>query len=207
MARKRGISQTDVVGAAAEIADAQGLEAVTLASVAARLGIRSPSLYAHVEGLDGLRRLLALEAAGALRSALEKSVRDRSGLAALRALAGAYRRFAKRHPGLYLAAQRAVRPGEDDELYRALASAAMPAVRALAEAGVEGPEGVHLTRAFRSAMHGFVVLEGMGGFGLPESVEESYARMVDLLVSAVRGVSAESGPGAGTVQQPKRLEQ
>ena len=50
MARKVGIRVDDVVEAAATVADAEGLEAVTLARVAAVLGVRSPSLYAHVDG-------------------------------------------------------------------------------------------------------------------------------------------------------------
>jgi AcrR family transcriptional regulator len=186
MARKRGITVRDVAAAAREVADAEGAEAVTLASVAARLGIRSPSLYAHVAGLAGLRRLLALEAAGAMAEALVEAVGERTGLEALREIALAYRRFAGRHPGLYAAAQRAVRTGRDDELSRALAAVTMPAIRALGEAGVAPAEQVHLTRAFRSALHGFVELERVGGFGVAGSVDESFGRVVELLVSAAR---------------------
>lgn len=192
MARKRGITREDVVMAAAGIADAGGLDAVTLASTAARLGIRSPSLYSHVDGLDGLRRLLALKAASAMAEALEESVRGRSGLAALRELAFGYRRFAKRHPGLYAATHRAVRPGEDDSLYAALGAVARVPFRALAEAGFGTAEQVHFTRAFRSALHGFVDLERAGGFGLPESVEESFERMVDVLILALRQANPKS---------------
>jgi AcrR family transcriptional regulator len=192
MARKRGITREDVIMAAADIADAAGLDAVTLASTAARLGIRSPSLYTHVEGLDGLRGLLALRAASVMAEALEESVRGRSGLAALRELAFGYRRFAKRHPGLYAATHRAVRPGEDDALYEALGAVARVPFRALAEAGFGTAQQVHLTRAFRSALHGFVDLERAGGFGLPESVEESFERMVDVWVLAIRQADATS---------------
>jgi AcrR family transcriptional regulator len=186
MARKRGITAPEVAAAVREVADAGGLEAVTLASVAARLGIRAPSLYAHVEGLAGLRRLLALEAAGAMAEALGEAVGERTGLEALREIARAYRRFAGRRPGLYAAAQRAVRSGRDEELSRALAAVAMPAIRALVEAGVPAAEQVHLTRAFRSALHGFVELERVGGFGMAGSVDESFGRMVELLVTAAR---------------------
>lgn len=189
MARKLGLSPDGVVDAAAEIADAEGIEAVTLASVAARLGVRSPSLYAHVEGLDGLRRMLALRAARAMGRALGEAAEGRSGTEALRAISVAYRRFARSHPGLYGAAQRAVRPGEDDELYRALAEPVLPALRALAEAGVAEAERVHLARAFRSALHGFVALERGGGFGMPESVDRSFERLVELLLAGVRAAA------------------
>lgn len=183
MARRRGITEEDVVAAAADIADAGGLEAVTLAAVAARLGIRSPSLYAHVDGLAGVRRLLALRAAGEMRDVLGRAARGRAGIDALRALLYAYRRFARHRPGLYAAAQQAVMPGRDDELYRALAAVIEPVLRALTEAGVASGDLIHVTRALRSALHGFVDLERRSGFGMPESVDESFDRLVDLLLS------------------------
>jgi AcrR family transcriptional regulator len=186
VARKVGLTIEDVTRAAVEIADAQGLAAVTIGSVAARLGIRSPSLYAHVAGLDEVRRLVALHAAGAMASALRAATAGRAGIEAVRELAFAYRRFAAEHPGLYAAAQRAVRPGEDDELYRALAAAAMPAIEALAQAGAGADGLVHLARALRAALHGFLALEQAGGFGMPESVDESFARLVDVLLAGVR---------------------
>jgi AcrR family transcriptional regulator len=190
MARKLGLTLTDVVDAAAAIADGEGLDAVTLASVAARLGIRAPSLYAHVHGLDGLRRALALRAAGAMAQALVAATDGAAGLEAIRRLAHAYRAFALAHPGLYAAAQRAVRPGEDDELYQALAAPVAPAVRALGEAGVPRGELIHVARVVRSALHGFVALEAGGGFGMPQSVDESFARLVDLLLAGIRGAAA-----------------
>jgi AcrR family transcriptional regulator len=193
MARKLGLALPDVVDAAADIADRDGLDAVTLASVAGRLGMRPPSLYAHVAGLDGLRRALALRAASALRDALRDASADRAGPDALRAIAHAYRTFAHSHPGLYAAAQRAVRPGEDDELYRALGEAVQPAIDAFANAGIPANERVHLARAFRAALHGFVTLEHIGGFGMPESIDRSFDRLVDLLLVGVRSARRGSG--------------
>ncbi len=208
MARKVGISAADVVAAAVGIADAEGLDAVTLASVAARLGVRSPSLYAHVEGLDGLRRQLALRAAGEMGAAFSVAAGERAGLDALREIAYAYRRFSRDHPGLYGAAQRAVRREKDEELYHALAEPVIPVVRALAEAGVDEAERIHLARAIRSAMHGFVALERGGGFGMPESVDESFDRLVELLLSGVRAAGGSKGadsprpaPGRGALSR------
>ncbi len=195
MARKRGLTVDDVIEAAAEVADAEGLGGVTLAAVAKRVGVRSPSLYAHVDGLDGMRRLLALRAARELERTLRNAGGDTGPEEALRSLAHAYRRFARRRPGLYDAVQRAVRPGEDDELYQALAQAAAPVIDALRQSGVPSDHLIHLARAIRSALHGFVELERASGFGMPESVEESFERLVDLLLFGVR---AAADPEAGT---------
>jgi AcrR family transcriptional regulator len=188
MARKAGLAADDVLDAAIAIADRDGLEGVTLISVARALDVRSPSLYSHVEGLDGLRRALALRAATDLTDALTAAVRDHSGMAALRQIAVAYRRFAKRHPGLYAAVQRAVDRRRDPELYDALLAAVGPVMQALAQAGVtDVSEQIHATRVFRSALHGFVTLEQLGGFGLPEDVNTTFDRLVALIVRGVAG--------------------
>ena len=55
-----GLDRERVIEEAAALADESGADAVTLAALAARLGVRSQSLYAHVDGLDGLRRDLAI---------------------------------------------------------------------------------------------------------------------------------------------------
>src|SRR5262249_53912537 len=56
---RAGLDSESVVAAAAAMADEDGLEAVTLTRLAGRLGVRTPSLYAHVRGLDDLRGRLA----------------------------------------------------------------------------------------------------------------------------------------------------
>ena len=57
---RAGVTTDGVVDAAAGIANADGLKAVTLARLAEKLGIRSPSLYKHVDSLDAVYRALAV---------------------------------------------------------------------------------------------------------------------------------------------------
>ena len=45
---RAGLSTAAVVAAAAEIADSEGLDRLTLARIAATAGVRTPSLYNHV---------------------------------------------------------------------------------------------------------------------------------------------------------------
>jgi AcrR family transcriptional regulator len=196
MARKAGLSRGDVVAAAVSIADAGrdgGLGVVTLAAVAAQLGVRSPSLYAHVDGVAELHRAVGLHAAVAMAGTLRRAAVGRPPFEALRHMATAYRRFASVHPGLYDALQRAVDPNDDEEMYLALLGVVAPVFSALAGAGVDSEsERVHLTRALRSAWHGFVTLERHGGFGLPHAVDESFRRMTDVVLVGVRQAAAAS---------------
>lgn len=182
---RAGLSARAVVDAAAELADREGLDAVTLARLAADAGVRPPSLYAHVAGLDDLRRRLAIRGTRELAAAMREAATGRSGADALRAVAAALRDYARSHPGTYLAAQRA--PAADDAEALAAGSDAVDVLTAvLAGYGLTGDDTIHAARAVRSALHGFAVLEAGGGFGIKLDLDESFARMVDLLDRGLR---------------------
>jgi len=182
---RAGLNTAAVVAAAAEIADAEGLDRLTLARVAATAGVRTPSLYNHVESLDDVRRRVALLALRDLADALRDAAVGRAGDDALAAMADAYRAYARRHPGRYAATQRA--PAEGDEEMRTAAAGAVDVVLAILRGyGLEGDDAIHAARAVRSALHGFVTLETGGGFGIPVDLDESYARMVRALARGLR---------------------
>lgn len=190
---RRGIDAAAVIAAAAELADAEGLPAVTVARVAATLGIRAPSLYNHVPGRDGLVRGIALLGLGELAARLRSAAVGRSGEDALLSAARAYRRYAVEHPGRYESVQRAP-AAEDEELAaagRAVVGVLMEVLRAW---DLGDADAIHAVRALRSALHGFVDLERVGGFGLPLPLDESYDRLVRSLAAGLRS-GARRGAG------------
>ena len=183
---RAGLSADALVEAAATLADREGLEAVTIARLAADAGVRSPSLYAHVGGLDDLHRRLANRGRRELGAALREAATGRAGGDALRAVAAAQRDYARRHPGTYVAAQRA--PDRDDPEAVAVAADAVDVlVAVLAGYGLSGDDAIHAVRAVRSALHGFALLETDGGFGLELDLDESFERLVDMLDRGLRG--------------------
>lgn len=185
MGRKLGLTLEQVVAAAADIADRDGLDALSLAAVASTLGVRSPSLYSHVDGLAGLRRQLSIHASGLLTAELADCVEGLEATQALRAIARQLRSFARRHPGLYDSFLPAPTPQQDPEVAAALAQPVRVVGSVLAEMGVDPATGIPLIRALRSAVHGFVHLELGGGFGLPDDIDESFTATVDLVVDAI----------------------
>lgn len=185
---RAGLSRDRVVDVAMAVADDVGFERLSLAAVAQRVGVRLPSLYKHLESLDGLRRDVAVRAVEELGAAVTQAVVGRAGRDALGPLARAYRDYARRHPGRYAATVRAPRPG--DEVHARAAEAVLRVVYAvLAGYGLEGDDAVDGARALRAALHGFVVLETSGGFGLPRDVDRSFDRLVLALDDALHGWS------------------
>lgn len=188
---RAGLDHDVVVAAAARIADAEGLDAVTLARVAAALGVKSPSLYNHVDGRDGLLRGIALLGLGELAAALRDAAVGRSGVDGLQAAAQAYRDYAKDHPGRY-AAGAITAPAPDDAAHLAAAAAVLDVLRSVLRAwSLSDDDAIHALRALRAAVHGFTTLEVAGGFGLPLDLDTSFARLVATLAAGF-GATATS---------------
>lgn len=180
---RAGLSPARVVAEAAVVADEVGLDGLTLAAVAERLDVRLPSLYKHVGGIDAIRRELALLGLEELASELGRAAMGRTRRDALIDVAHAYRTFATERPGLYSATLRA--PSADDEELTARAQAVLDVAFALTRSyGLEGEDAIHAIRILRSALHGFVTQHAAGAFGLSESVDETYTRLIDVLDTA-----------------------
>jgi AcrR family transcriptional regulator len=180
---RAGLTKARVVEEAERMADEVGLSRVTLAALAVRLGVRQPSLYKHIDGMDDLQRGIAVRAKLELAETLARAAVGRARGAAIVSLSRAYRDWVIEHPGRYSATVRAPAPGDvDDEA----ASAAVVKVGLDVMAGYElrGDDAIDAIRALRAALHGFVTLEAAGGFGLPVDVDRSFDRLVRGLVLA-----------------------
>lgn len=188
MSPRIGLDMTTLMQAATEIADTQGLEEVTLASLAKKLQIRPPSLYNHIDGLQGLRIKLAIHGLSELKKDLMNAAIGRSGDEAIYALAKAYIAFARQHPGLYEATLPAARP-EVVELKQLSGEIVDIFIRVLQAYGIEGDEAIHTTRGLRSLLHGFASLEAKGGFGIPLDLDVSIQHMVQIFIAGLSVVN------------------
>jgi AcrR family transcriptional regulator len=194
---RAGLTRARVAWVAADVADEVGLERLTLAAVAQRLGVSAPALYKHVAGLDALQRDVAVLALGELTSALSAETVGRSGADALRGLADAYRAYGAAHPGRLAASVRAPAPG-DAEHAAAGERALAVLVAVLSGYGIREADMVDALRILRASLHGFAVLDTSGGFGLPRDVEATYARYIETLDAGLRSWALTGGPtGAG----------
>ncbi|HEV8190853.1 MAG TPA: TetR-like C-terminal domain-containing protein [Ktedonobacterales bacterium] len=186
-----GLDEAAVLRAAAEIVDHEGWETLTLARLASDLDVRTPSLYNHIAGLEGLRSGLATMGARELRDRLARSVIGKSGEEAIFALAEAYRRLAYEHPGLYAASLRA--PRTDEPEYESASTEILTILHAvLARYRLDDVAEVHAIRALRSMLHGFISLELAGGFGMPVNIEESFHVLVRLFIIGLERAAQQS---------------
>lgn len=191
MSRRAGLDPQAVVEAAAELADRDGLDALTLAALAQRLGVRTPSLYNHVDGLRGVKRDLALLGLRELAARLGSAAIGKSGDEAVLAIAAAYRAFVREHPGVYAATVRSPRLIDpDDRKLQAAEARLMEIVLAvLCAYELQGQDGVRAARGLRSVIHGFATLEAGGGFAMPVDIDASFDWLMRVFLAGLHGLT------------------
>ncbi len=180
---RAGLDTTTIVGAAAAILNSEGVDALTLNRLAQALSVKTPSLYNHIDGLPGLYRELALLNARTLGERFTQAAIGKSGPAALMAVAQAYRAYIKESPGVYLVSLRSSgtqKPVDAEEQSLRVGMAVV------ASFGLTGKDALHALRGLRSLVHGFATLEIAGGFGLPLDLDESFDRLLQMLVRALQ---------------------
>jgi AcrR family transcriptional regulator len=182
---------TEVALALIDAGGPSGFDRLTLAAVAGSAGVAVPSLYKHVSSLDQLRRLVGVASIDELTRVLAAATIGRSGAEALRSAADAVRAYAHAHPGRYAATQVAADLGDAHDAALAESAADTIAVLAAALRGFELPEAstVDAIRMLRSAVHGFVVLELGGGFGLPDDLDRSFRLLVDGVIAGIAALA------------------
>jgi len=174
---RSGLTTLRVVQEAEVVADEVGLANVTLMSVAQRLGVRTPSLYKHIDGMDALQRQLSIRALNDVGDVLARACVGKAGVQAVQAISVALRRWAKQHPGRYAATVAAADP-RDTEYAAASFAVVQIALDVLASFNLTGDDAIDAARALRSTLHGFIALEQAGGFGLPVDIDRSFNRLV-----------------------------
>ena len=94
-------STAAIVAAGRRLLETRGVEALTMRDVADAVGVRAPSLYKRVRGRGDLVRLILEDVADELTAALDAAAGFGDPVADVRAMAAAYRAFARSNPVAY----------------------------------------------------------------------------------------------------------
>jgi AcrR family transcriptional regulator len=177
---RAGLTPARIIDAAADLADTDGFESVSMSAVARLFEVKDASLYAHVRSLHELRSGVAVLSLAELADQVGAALAGRAGRDALIAFANAYRAYATSHPGRYAATQMTLEP-EVAEHSAAARHAAM--TRAILRGyALNEPDETDAVRLLHATFHGFVLLERGGGFSRgARSSSASWDRVLDAL--------------------------
>jgi AcrR family transcriptional regulator len=183
--RAERLDKEKVLMTAAELADRDGLERLSLTTLATALGIRTPSLYTHIASLGELQRLIGLHGLGELNARIARAALGKSSEDAVQAFAVAYRKYVHEHPGVY-AATLPTAPERGLEWEEAKEKIMETIGLVLKGFGLEGDEEIHVVRAMRSLVHGFATLEMSGSFKNPVDRDESFDRALSIFLAGLK---------------------
>ena len=175
-----------MLAASLQLADEQGLAAITMQAVANRLGVTPMALYRHVTNkadlLDGVVESVLLEVP---LPDPNDPWPDR-----LAAIARGTRIAALRHPGVFplLLLRAAATPGA-----RRTRDVVCAALR---QAGLPEGDAAQLERLLSTAIVGFAASEAGGRFASHsrEQLDADFARLQDVVAGAVLGALAATTP-------------
>jgi len=183
---RRRLTRADVVVAAEHLVDEHGWDGLTMTDLAARLGVKAPSLYTHVRGLDDVRSELQVRTMQALSHELRVAATGRSEDDAFRTMTRALHDLARRWPHRYDGVTRA--PIDRDALYGAALDSANVLGALFRSYGI-GDATVEMQLAAFAVLHGVVDLEISGFFGTELDGDAVY----ELVVAASMRALAEAG--------------
>ncbi|MCO4850546.1 TetR/AcrR family transcriptional regulator [Bacillus vallismortis] len=183
MSPRIGLNQKMIVDAAAEIADQEGLNSVTLAALSKKMNVRPPSLYNHINGLQAIRTELAVTGLTRLYEQMAVSVIEQKGDVAMLSLAHAYVDFAVENPGYYEASLLKV---QDDRAEIVSEEIVRLVSKLLIENGYASDKtAIHATRGLRSLLHGFTALIAKEAFEREEDISESLSYSIRTFLSGL----------------------
>lgn len=185
MMSKNRLDKTLIFNTSAELAEDVGLENITLLKLAIKLGVKTPSLYNHINGLKDIYVGLATLAMERLGAVVRDAAIGKSNEEAIIAIANEYRRFAKECPELYKAIIKS--PKLHDSQVKEAGHIFVNIIYKVLEGYKYSEEdSIHIVRGLRSIMHGFVSLEAAGFFKLDLDREESFKRLVSGFILSIR---------------------
>lgn len=149
------LDRRTLVIAAADLADTEGWNELTLSRVAGTVDRHVSSLYTHVDGLEALRHEVAVLAVTELADVVWEATVGTGGAEALTAIAEAERDFARAHPGRMAALRSHL--GSDDPEFKAQAQRiALPIRTVLASFGLDARQVGIAHRVFSAAVRGLI---------------------------------------------------
>jgi len=174
-------SRSGIIDAARELIAGNGVDSLTMQAVADRVGVRGPSLYKHFADRAALLSAIEQTVVADLKNVIVAAAASRDDQNVLRAMAKAYRRFARESPAAYSLLFSLQSP--DQESIAARLSALKPVLDRLESYLGEHNLAFVRARVLTAFLHGFVSMETSGAFRLGGNIDDAFSMGLDILLA------------------------
>lgn len=175
------VTKMAVIQAASDLADEKGLDHLSLKAVAERLGIRTPSLYNHIESLEDLLRAVAHKGMQAMNGRMAQAAIGKSGEAAIQAVAIEYLHFMVEHSGVYETIQWATWHGTG-ETARLFSDYTELLRKLLLSCGFGAEDMTGILNLLAGFLHGYTTLQLRYAFADPDRVTGELTAALDTVM-------------------------
>lgn len=182
---KAGLDKSSVIIKAAELANRDGLDSLSMKQLAQAAGVQPPSLYNHIGSLAELRRELMLFGWRELEQRILRAAAGFSGYDAMREMCRGFYRYATENPGIFEAMlwynkySDSAAMGATENLFSFI-------YRFTESAGISRAASEHLIRTLRGFLEGFSLLVNNGAFGHSADIGESFELSLDILIAGMK---------------------
>ena len=188
---RMGLDKSVIINRAAQMANEIGIENITMKLIADDLGVQSPSLYNHINGLDSLKRELMIYGWKQMEDKLIYAAIGVSGYDAIEAICRAFYEYATENTGVFNAMlwYNKFQDAETDKVTSELFSMLFKITSSL---NISQENCNHLIRTFRGFLEGFALLVNNGAFGNPISISESFEVSLRILIAGIRTLEEQT---------------
>lgn len=184
MMARIALNRDKIVQATIQLAGEIGLSNISFPRLAEFFGIKAPSLYNHFKNMEEVRVATAVFLQKELNYELTHAMVGLTPLAALQAYAVSYKKFAEKYEAVYELVN-VIHQTNNEELETLARENIRLVRRSLENFELSEEENYHISRMFRSTLHGFITLTQLGYFRNSGSIskEESFKYMVHQLLA------------------------
>mgnify|MGYP000872400831 CR=1 FL=1 len=173
----KGLSKKIIVDEAVVYIEENGRPDISLHEIARRLGIKTPSLYNHIENTKELQYSVFKVAIEKFVKNQNIAIKNKQKDEAVKAFAKAYHTFATENRGLYLLIMSM--PSENDEISKKMAVPLLDIViNILSKYNLPEEKIAHWQRVFRAILHGFISQEYLGYFYYYSDIDLNESREI-----------------------------
>ena len=178
-------TKADVIQTAADIADKNGLNNVSLKVVAESLNIRTPSLYNHIDSLESLLREIAHNGMKTMNERMMQAAIGKIGDDAVKSVGITYLDYMIEHPGIYETIQWATWHGTEEtgkifDNYLSL-------LKTLALSCNFNPTNIdEILNLLTGVLHGYTTLQLRYALSRPDEVRAALSTALDTVLTGDR---------------------
>lgn len=185
-----GIDKDAIISKAVELVNKVGMEHITLKMLADNLGIKSPSLYNHINGLDDLKKQLMIYGWKQTEQRIIHAVIGVSGYDAIKAMCYAFYDYATENPGIFNV-MLWYNKFQSDEMENATSELLSIIFKITKSLNLPDKYCFHLIRTFRGFLEGFFLLVNNGSFGHPLPIMASFDISINILIAGIKSFEEE----------------